>query len=437
MMGERTYSLMLFIIVLALLSASLILYYCNLGLYVDSSDNLTKFTLVGGLVLLAGWLARHLFMMWFSYLAHLEEESVEAPDFTPGVTILVPAYNEGLVIRESIASLLSLDYPDFEILVIDDGSTDNTYALASQFEGDYGNARVRVVTKSNSGKANSLNVGIDLAANDFVLCMDGDSKLSEDTLRQGIAHFVDEHVGAVAGNVKVLNRDGLWTRLQALEYIEGLNVMKKAQGYFNVVNIVPGAIGIFRKEALLDVGGYDDDTFAEDCDVTLKLIFEGWRVKYEPRAKSFTEAPERLLDLLKQRYRWTRGICQAIKKHGKLLFRPRKGILNSLILWYLIIAGLGWPFVIVSASLFLVVSAVILRHASLIFIWWSQLTVLEMVVALHAVVMDKEDLGLVPYALFHTILFVLVINVSKILSTIEELMGLKMTWGKLDRVGKL
>ncbi len=434
---ERTYSLIFSIIAMALLVTALVLYYCNLGIYIDSSDSVTRFTLFGGMVLLAGWLVRHLFMMWFSYLAHIEEESVEAPGFTPGVTILVPAYNEGMVIRESIISLLQLDYPDYEILVIDDGSTDNTFAIASQFEGDYGNAKVRVVTKDNSGKANSLNVGIDLAEHDFVLCMDGDSKLSPDTLRRGIAHFKDRFVGAVAGNVKVINRDNLWTRLQALEYIEGLNVVKKAQGYFNIVNIVPGAIGIFRKEALRDVGGYDDDTFAEDCDVTLKLVFEGWRVKYEPGAKSYTEAPEKLLDLLKQRYRWTRGICQAIKKHGRLLFRPRKGIVNSLILWYLILAGLGWPFVIIAASIFLVVSAVLLRSSSLIFVWWSQLTVLEMVVALHAVVMDREDLGLVPYAIFHTILFVLVINVSKILSTIEELLGFKMSWGKLERVGKL
>jgi biofilm PGA synthesis N-glycosyltransferase PgaC len=434
---ERTYSLIFSIIAMALLVTALVLYYCNLGIYVDSSDSITKFTLFGGMVLLAGWLVRHLFMMWFSYLAHIEEESVEDPDFTPGVTILVPAFNEGVVIRESIISLLRLDYPDYEILVIDDGSTDNTFGIASEFEGDYGNARVRVVTKDNSGKANSLNVGIDLAEHDFVLCMDGDSKLSPDTLRRGIAHFKDPYVGAVAGNVKVINRDNLWTRLQALEYIEGLNVMKKAQGYFNIVNIVPGAIGLFRKTALRDVGGYDDDTFAEDCDVTLKLVFEGWRVKYEPSAKSFTEAPEKLLDLLKQRYRWTRGICQAIKKHGRLLFRPRKGIMNSLILWYLILAGLGWPFVIIAASIFLLVSAFMLHSSSLIFVWWSQLTVLEMVVALHAVVMDREDLGLVPYAIFHTILFVLIINVSKILSTFEELLGFKMSWGKLERVGKL
>jgi len=434
---ERRYCLAFFFLVIALLAISLTVYLYTLRMNIIVSDPVSRFAVITGMVLLTMWFARHLFIIWLSYLAHLEEEAPEAPDFTPGVTILVPAYNEGLLIGESLKSLLALDYPDYEILVIDDGSTDNTHALASQFEGDYGNARVRVITKQNSGKANSLNVGIELSENDFVVCMDGDSKLSSDTVRKGIAHFLDRDVGGVAGNVKVINRDRLWTKLQTLEYIEGLNVMKKAEGFLRIVNIVPGAIGIFRKEALLDVGCYDHDTFAEDCDLTLKLLFKGWRVKYEPSARSFTEAPDKLLDLLKQRYRWTRGICQAIKKHRRLLCRPEKGIVNSLILWYLIVAGLVWPFIIVAASFFLVISALLSHHTFLIFLWWSQLTLLEMIVALHAVAMDKEDLRLVPYALFHTILFVLIINISKNLSTLEELLGFRMSWGKLDRIGKL
>ena len=434
---EFVYEIAFFGAIIALVVTSIYVYKYNLKMSAEVKDSFTRFTVITGLILLLAWFARHIFIMWLSYLAHVEEEHKEAPGFTPGVTILVPAYNEGILIAESIKSLLALDYPEYEILVIDDGSTDNTYDVASRFIGDYGHAVVRVVTKKNSGKANALNVGIEHAKHDFVLCMDGDSKLSSDTLRRGIVHFMDKDVGGVAGNVKVINRDRLWTKLQALEYIEGLNVIKKAEGFLHVVNIVPGAIGLFRREALLDVGGYDDDTFAEDCDLTLKLVFKGWRVKYEPRARSFTEAPDKLMDLLKQRYRWTRGTVQTIKKHGHLLFRPKKGIMNTLVLWYFIIAGHFWPVVIVAANVFLIVSTIMISRVYLLFVWWSQLAVLEMAVAIHAIAMDREDLKLIPYAVYHTILFVLIINVSKTLSTLEELFGLKMTWGKLDRIGKL
>ena len=153
--------------------------------------------------------------------------------------------------------------------------------------------------------------------------MDGDSALHPDTLRRAIRHFEDPAIGAVAGNVKVVNRTNLLSSLQALEYIEGLNMVRAAQGFFRLVNIIPGPIGIFRKSALEQVGGYDHDTFAEDCDLTLKLLLDGWQVNYEPGAIAYTEAPEKMLDLLKQRYRWTRGILQAISKHKRRLWSIR------------------------------------------------------------------------------------------------------------------
>ena len=132
-------------------------------------------------------------------------------------------------------------------------------------------------------------------------------------------HFADPRVGAVAGNVKVVNRDNAWTRLQALEYIEGLNMPRRAQGFLRVVNIIPGPIGIFRRDVLVSVGGYDTDTFAEDADVTLKILTRGWHIAYEERAIAWTEAPESAQQLITQRYRWTRGILQALRKRASSL----------------------------------------------------------------------------------------------------------------------
>src|SRR5688572_22498692 len=254
-------------------------------------------------------IARYIILLWLGYLHHLEsriEEDDPLDLFEPPVTIIVPAYNEGAVIEGALRSLLALDYPSYEVLVVDDGST-------------------RVVSKANNGKASALNAGISLARHPFVLCMDGDSRLSRDTLKAALRHFRDPNVGAVAGNVKVVNRRNLWTRLQALEYIEGLNMARRAQAFVRTVNIIPGPIGIFRRDVLQQLGGYEVDTYAEDADLTLKILTAGWQIKYEERAIAYTEAPEGLLDLLKQRYRWTRGILQALGKRKAWLFAPKGG----------------------------------------------------------------------------------------------------------------
>jgi cellulose synthase/poly-beta-1,6-N-acetylglucosamine synthase-like glycosyltransferase len=276
-------------------------------------------------LLLVILIVRYALLLWLGYLHHIEgrasgaTEAAQAP-----VTIIVPVHNEAIVVESALRSLLALDYPAYDVIVVDDGSTDATFRVASRMQGTHGRVTLRVVTKPNGGKASALNAGIALARTPYVLCMDGDSRLSHDTLRQGMRHFADPRVGAVAGNVKVVNRDNAWTRLQALEYIEGLNMPRRAQGFLRVVNIIPGPIGIFRRDVLASVGGYDTDTFAEDADVTLKILTRGWHIVYEERAVAWTEAPETFQQLIKQRYRWTRGILQALRKRAGSL-RSRDG----------------------------------------------------------------------------------------------------------------
>jgi len=389
--------------------------------------------LFGFLVLL---ILRYIGLLWFSYLNHLERDDTESLRLPP-VTILVPAYNEGAVIQGSIRSLLELDYPRYEILVIDDGSKDDTYVKAAAYEGDRGRANVRVITKPNGGKARALNTGIAAASHDFILCMDGDSALHPQTLRRAIRHFDDPHIGACAGSVKVVNRTNLLSSLQALEYIEGLNMVRAAQGFFRLVNIIPGPIGLFRKSALQKVGGYDHDTFAEDCDLTLKLLMEGWQIQYEPGSIAYTEAPEKLLDLLKQRYRWTRGILQAISKHKRTLVDPRRGVGVTLTLWYMIFEGIAWPAMNCFANVLFVYVATKYGTALPLVLWWAQLTVLDLAAALYCIVVEEEQLSLVPYAIFYRAFFALTIDVAKLFATFEEVFKLRMDWGKLDRIGRI
>ncbi|MCX6149518.1 MAG: glycosyltransferase [Ignavibacteriales bacterium] len=359
--------------------------------------------------------------------------------YSPFVSIIVPVYNEGKVLKDSIKSLLELNYSNYEIIIVNDGSTDNTKIVGQSLVGirDGMNSKVRIslINKPNGGKSRALNAGIEYAKGEFVLCMDGDSHLSENTLKFGITHFIDPMVGAVAGNVKVMNRKKILTDLQALEYLEGLNMPRSAQGFLRLVNIIPGPIGIFRKRAIQDAGWYSSDTFAEDADITLKILAAGWRIEYEPNAISWTEAPATLNQLLKQRYRWTRGIIQSIRKHKRHLLNPTLNFSNSLVLWSMFYEALIWPTMNIFANLFFIIVAVLYGMSNLLVFWWAGLALLDLMTALYCIAVEKEDARLIPYALVYRVFFILLIDITKFMATIEEFLGFQMTWGKLERVG--
>ena len=383
-------------------------------------------------------IVRYVLLLWLSYLQHIENRGRDAEcTHQPPVTILVPVYNEEAVIAAALRSLLELRYPVFHVIVIDDGSSDRTFERASAVAGRYGHSTIRVVRKNNGGKASALNTGIALATTEFVLCMDGDSRLHRDTLRFAMRHFIDPRVGAVAGNVKVVNRRNVWTKLQALEYVEGLNTARRAQGFLRVVNIIPGPIGVFRRDALLRAGGYDTDTFAEDADLTLKLLTAGWHVAYEEHAIAYTEAPEHFLDLVKQRYRWTRGILQSLRKRAAWLGAPQRGVALWLSLLGMLFEAVVWPTMNVVGNLLFTVAALSAGAASGVLYWWALLTMLDVAAALYAVGMEGEDLRLIPYAVGYRFFFITMIDVAKLFATIEEVARVRMTWGKLERAGRL
>ena len=392
-------------------------------------------------VFLVVLIARYLLLLWLGYLHHIESGGTPTPEADDAalapVTIIVPVFNEEQVILSALQSLLALDYPEFHILVVDDGSTDRTFELASTLGGDYGRVSLRVVSKSNGGKAAALNTGLALAKTPYVLCMDGDSRLHPATLRHAMTHFDDPRVAAVAGNVKVVNRNNIWTRLQALEYIEGLNLARRAQGFLRIVNIIPGPIGVFRRDVLSSVGGYDCDTFAEDADLTLKLVTAGWHVVYEERAIAWTESPEIFVDLIRQRYRWTRGILQALRKRASLLSSPRGQIVTWISVSSMFFEAVLWPTVNILGGLMFTIAALSAGVASGIFYWWMLLTMLDVAAALYTVVTEEEDLDLVPYAVVYRFLFITMIDVAKLFATIEEAANVNMTWGKLARAGRI
>jgi poly-beta-1,6-N-acetyl-D-glucosamine synthase len=419
------------ILVMVALTIALFRYPDRLGPFFVSA---LVVTLASFLMLL---ILRHFVLIWFSYLQQRELAQDDTEFNYPFIAIIVPAYNEAEVIQASLASLLELRYPYYEIIAVDDGSTDSTYEKMKELEGNHYGVRVQVFRKENSGKADTLNYGIRRTKAPIVVCMDSDSRLTPDALRYAVKRFKDSAVGAVAGNVKVINRHNIWTKLQALEYIEGLNIVRKAQGFFRTVNVIPGPIGIFRRAAIEGTGGYDSDTYAEDFDMTVKILADGWKIHYEPKAVAYTEAPEELLDIIKQRYRWSRGILQALRKQRHLLTRSDGSITTPLSLWYMIFEGLVWPAMNIFAAVFFVYIALMFGMTKLLVMWWLMLTVLDVLIAVHAIVMEKEDLKLSAYSLFYRFFYILLIDVTKVFATLEELVGLDMSWGKLARKGRI
>ncbi|MBE9395668.1 glycosyltransferase family 2 protein [Pontibacterium sp. N1Y112] len=382
---------------------------------------------------------RYLGLMLFSMLNNIRRTARRHKpnrDY-PKVSIIVPAYNEDVVIQKSLISIMEQTYPRLEIIVVDDGSADATFVKAKQLEYDNGVSSLKVLRKPNGGKAKALNYGMEHSSGELIMVVDADSKLSDDAIERMVPYFDDIRVAAVAGSVYVSNRINTLTRLQALEYIEGLNMARNGQAFFKLVSIIPGPIGVFRKTALQEVGGYDSDTFAEDADLTLKLIAAGYRIDFEPEAFAYTEAPDSLLDLLKQRYRWTRGILQSLAKHKSMMLHVMRRPKISLVLWYMFFESILWPFMDVLGALFFIYVSYTSGTSAFIFYWWLLFTLLDLAGALYCVLTTRESLSLTWYAIFYRLYFISVINVSKIFATIEEWMNLKMDWGKLNRKGNL
>ena len=247
-----------------------------------------------------------------------------APDYAPRVAVLIPAYNEEKVIVRTIRSVMMSNYKNIRVIVIDDGSTDNTYRVAMDaYPADIASGRLTVLTKPNGGKADALNFAVDWITEDVYVGIDADGVIAHDAITNLVCHFANPEIGAVAGNAKVGNRVNLWTRWQALEYITSQNFERRALDLFDVVMVVPGAIGAWRTQAVKDGGGYHTNTVAEDADLTMNLLEQGYAVIYEDRALAFTEAPVNMDGLMRQRFRWSFGILQAIFKHRGAIARRR------------------------------------------------------------------------------------------------------------------
>ena len=269
----------------------------------------------------------------------------EVASYKPKVAVLIPAYNEEKVIERTVRAALNSNYPNLRVIVIDDGSKDRTLEVArNAFRAETASGKVLILGKKNSGKAEALNYGIEhIGDAELFVGIDADTIIAPDAIARLVPHFINPRVAAIAGNAKVGNRVNLWTRWQALEYITSQNFERRALDVLGAVSVVPGAIGCWRVSAVREAGGYHIDTVAEDADLTMALLRRGYRVEYEDLALAYTEAPTNANGLMRQRFRWSFGILQAVYKHRGVV--ARKGVLGWVALPNIVIFQILLPLV--------------------------------------------------------------------------------------------
>ncbi|MFJ5026788.1 bifunctional polysaccharide deacetylase/glycosyltransferase family 2 protein [Streptomyces sp. NPDC088560] len=354
------------------------------------------------------------------------------PPVTEPVSVIVPAYNESAGIEAAVRSLIASDHPA-EIIVVDDGSTDGTADLVESLRLPW----VRVIRQENAGKPAALNTGLAAASCDLVVMVDGDTVFEPDTVRTLVQPFADPRVGAVSGNAKVVNRGGLLGRWQHIEYVVGFNLDRRLFDLAECMPTVPGAVGAFRRGALLDLGGVSDVTLAEDTDLTMALCRAGWRVVYEEGAVAWTEAPASLSALWRQRYRWCYGTLQAMWKHrGALLQRGAAGKLGRRGLGYLLLFQVLLPLLAPAVDLFALYGLVFLDPVRITALWLGFL-LLQLGMGLYAFRLDGEHPGPLWSLPLQQFVYRQLMYLVVIQSVFTAVSGSRLRWQRMERYGSL
>jgi cellulose synthase/poly-beta-1,6-N-acetylglucosamine synthase-like glycosyltransferase len=357
----------------------------------------------------------------------LGETNSSLSNHYPTVSIIVPAYNEAKVIAKTVESLLEAEYPHKEIILVDDGSTDGTFEEASKFDG-----RIKILRKENGGKYSALNYGARFATGEILIVVDADTIIGRTSLLEISKKFSDKSVVAVAGNIKVLNRNSWLTKCQALEYIISIQTFRRALDSFGTVTVVPGALGAFRKRILEETGFYDKETLTEDFDVTVKALKTGFVVQGSSMALAYTQSPQTLGDLYNQRMRWYRGNFQTLWRHIDALTNPRFGFLHRL----------GYPFMLLS-MLFLPIAGLVVWGSVFIAIVQNQslfilealvlFVVIQCLLAFLSIMIDGEDVRLVAYAPFFVIGYKQLVDLLIVKALVDVLFGRRMSWTRARR----
>lgn len=354
----------------------------------------------------------------------------------PFVSIIVPCYNEEKVVADALRSLLRIKYPAYEVIVVDDGSTDQTDLMANSVAEASPFVSVTVIRKENGGKATALNEGIKNAKGDLILCCDADSLIEPNSLMAAVPHFLDKSVAAVAGFVEIIKDDTLILKFQQLEYQLGLNFLRRGMAVVGAVPIVPGPCGLFRKRAVQEAGGFESrrDIYAEDAELSMRLIANGWRINSEEDFIAYTEAPDNWRSLYRQRYRWSRGVFQAFRMNLFEILNHRN--LRGYVLASYLFSEIYWiPLVNVGLTVMFVTHVFVHHSATLFTYLFAGLIVIELLSAIFASYKLGKPFRWVMVMLVSNFSYAILLMFWKVVALFEEWLDSPMNWDKLERRG--
>lgn len=356
----------------------------------------------------------------------------------PKVSILIAAYNEEIDIADTLESIIECSDlynqgENYEIIVVDDGSKDKTAEIVSSYAKKH--KFIRLIQQENGGKASALNTAISHSQFDIIVSIDADSFIDHRTLINLTKHFSNPKVGAVAGQVKVANLDSWLTHFQLVEYCSGQHFDKRAQAALGCVIVVPGAAGAFRKEVVLQLGGYSTDTITEDMDLTIEVEKLGYQVIFEPLAIGWTEAPLSLHPLIKQRVRWMYGTFQVIIKHRKAVLNPRFKTLGLIGLPTLMIFGIAVGLVTPFLDIFAITTSILDQKINQALLLGVFVLILEILIGAISLLLGREKLiytiSILPQRLFFRVFVFYVITIS----LFRLISRRAVQWDKLKRLG--
>ncbi|MEV5111181.1 glycosyltransferase [Bacillus sp. LBA3-1-1.1] len=379
---------------------------------------------------------RFLFLIYFSFKQKKKTKSrlFANSSYQPFVSVVIAAYNEEKVIAKTIRSILDSNYRDFEVIVVDDGSTDGTSKVMQ--ETFYKHPKVRLIQKENGGKSSAMNLGFQQSRGEIIVTLDADTIIAQDAISLMIRHFEDHNVAAVSGNVKVGNSRNLLTTWQHVEYITGFNLERRAFDELNCITVVPGAIGAWRKKNVVESGYLSEDTLAEDTDLTITFLREGHRIVYEEKAYAYTESPEDVKSLIKQRYRWSYGTLQCLWKHRKALFNAKHKTLGFIALPNMWLFQYVLQFIAPLADILMIMGLFgsnPLKVLGFYFVFF----LMDLLASLFAFKLEKENPKPLVWLILQRFIYRQFMTYVVIKSIFSSIRGVAVGWNKLKRMGSV
>lgn len=382
-----------------------------------------------GLIFSLGYASLTIFLSFLEVLRSVNRKRKFRADYHPSVTVLIPAYNEARVIDKTLKSVLAADYQDLKVIVIDDGSSDRTGDCVSRFLSD---KRLKLYRIKNGGKFAALNFGLSKIKTEIYVSIDADTQILPDTISKIIRLFVNKNTGAVGGNVRVGNRKNIWGVLQSIEYTNSLNLERNAFSLFNSILVVPGALGAWRTQAVKEVGGYWGETLTEDAELTIRMLKHGYKLHYDKDAIAFTEAPQNMANLIKQRFRWTYGILQTFFLHRGMLFKPKNGVLGMFIMPFTVFVQI--PLMLLTPLMdILAITYLFLVSFDTVAIYMGIYIVIRSMLGLLAYLIGRENPWPLLFTPFIRFIYQPVLYIALYLALFKVFQGKRVSWHKLVR----